>query len=1112
MRKRIFSLLILSLLLVAFTAMATYGSEKPVERRVINQLVNSTLQYAFPDTRIQPIPWSGDESSMMDLGRAGMTNPFPGVGDSLGDTWYDYQRNGSMRRMITWGKHGTPDTMLVHFSWMRMPTSAFSARKSYYKVWNAAGGSYSCEKGIQPDDEYAGYNVIARMNNNSAIVSAHNNLTPPNGPYATQAYKSNFGGSCNFAVSVRVPDGVGDACKVLAGNDASVWPAVAWQEGADTVLHILAQESSAGAGDPQALIYFRAQNPFLTATWTTRCLDTVYTLAQDVDCNNNGKVALAWTANLRDTLNPTCDTCSSYEQVQYVQLDNDVYYQISLNGGVTWQPRVNLTKHTDSCRTGTAEARPYRPYVDVSVLVDSKNDMHVVWSARYWPGDATCGGQAGLYRGRIFHWSEDQPYIRTVHNAEWDQTTCSPGAWNLNACKQTVSECDGKLYVLFVQVNDIPAGIEDDCAYETNPGFPTGAANGELYVTVSSDYGLTWDAARNLTNSRTINSNGQYCDSVGGTYGPCPSENWPSMARFGTSYTGQFPSNIVVPTGGSDPSIYLDVQYIDDPSAGGIVQNEGYWQNASVRWFRLACVEPVPNPQFSLAPPKIVYPCWTKHGVQKDVAVDVENSGNATLTYTYTEVEDTGPTGWLSTSNFDGSVPAGLNNIETGTVHINTGGIENNPGTIVYLSGRLVFNSNAPTTPDTLPIECWVVDTLIPPIWDTVSTTCTKLTVANTGNFGNQGKGKVNLDYVDSGDCDTTAEVYLYDGSPVVGYPKAGDTLVNFSIFNTTYIDDEGFVPYGDHTPTTDMGEYEVFESGKFVTHDSSLVIEKIWYAPKAPVDSCSFVIECIKVYVNYPYVDETVTGVRIGEAIDWDIPSDSGSDNGSYFDATRNLIYQQGAEYNQDDTTECIDNDRRFGGIDFLESYKNGSLYKSAQHGAYTADNATYIYPNSGFVTTELYSKMDTSGYRFYSSLNPDSEFVDLHTVMTFDTGLTVTVADTFVYYISIVSHYGLTADLASFLAEVDEQIQWYEDHVKPEPQGCCKGTRGNVDGDVLDQVNVGDLTYLVDYLFRGGPAPPCQEEGNVDGDVLEQVNVGDLTYLVDYLFRGGPPPPACP
>ncbi len=77
----------------------------------------------------------------------------------------------------------------------------------------------------------------------------------------------------------------------------------------------------------------------------------------------------------------------------------------------------------------------------------------------------------------------------------------------------------------------------------------------------------------------------------------------------------------------------------------------------------------------------------------------------------------------------------------------------------------------------------------------------------------------------------------------------------------------------------------------------------------------------------------------------------------------------------------------------------------------------------------------------------------------------------------------------------------------------GCCVDPiRGNVDGDGAENVNVADLTYLVNYLFNSGPPPPCPEEGNVDGDVGESINIADLTYLVAYLFRGGPAPPACP
>ena len=40
-----------------------------------------------------------------------------------------------------------------------------------------------------------------------------------------------------------------------------------------------------------------------------------------------------------------------------------------------------------------------------------------------------------------------------------------------------------------------------------------------------------------------------------------------------------------------------------------------------------------------------------------------------------------------------------------------------------------------------------------------------------------------------------------------------------------------------------------------------------------------------------------------------------------------------------------------------------------------------------------------------------------------------------------------------------------------------CCNhdGIRGDVNSDM--GLNVADLTYLVDFLFKGGPPPPCED-----------------------------------
>ena len=76
----------------------------------------------------------------------------------------------------------------------------------------------------------------------------------------------------------------------------------------------------------------------------------------------------------------------------------------------------------------------------------------------------------------------------------------------------------------------------------------------------------------------------------------------------------------------------------------------------------------------------------------------------------------------------------------------------------------------------------------------------------------------------------------------------------------------------------------------------------------------------------------------------------------------------------------------------------------------------------------------------------------------------------------------------------------------------GCCVDTRGNIDGDASDNVDITDMTFIVDYLFGGGATPPCQEEANVNSSVDEEIDISDLTFMVDYLFGGGPAPGLCP
>ncbi len=61
-----------------------------------------------------------------------------------------------------------------------------------------------------------------------------------------------------------------------------------------------------------------------------------------------------------------------------------------------------------------------------------------------------------------------------------------------------------------------------------------------------------------------------------------------------------------------------------------------------------------------------------------------------------------------------------------------------------------------------------------------------------------------------------------------------------------------------------------------------------------------------------------------------------------------------------------------------------------------------------------------------------------------------------------------------------------------------------GDASGDVT--INIGDAVYLINYIFKGGPAPDplCAGDANGDGTV----NISDAVYLINYIFKGGPAP----
>lgn len=373
---------------------------------------------------------------------------------------------------------------------------------------------------------------------------------------------------------------------------------------------------------------------------------------------------------------------------------------------------------------------------------------------------------------------------------------------------------------------------------------------------------------------------------------------------------------------------------------------------------------------------------------------------------------------------------------------------------------------------------------------DTIATSCVRLLVEHDGIAGRHMARAVTMDYAGQGDCDS---VYLYASSPVIAYDSAGVPRARHHMYTTNQF---ALVPGGNlPVAVIDSGNFEVFRCGTFATNDLGIVMDRTWYAPRGSgsAPACHSMIQTLRLRV----IDGAIhSGLTIGEVSDWDIPTTSGGNVGS-FNAAQRLIYLQGAGYN------CQDNTHRYGGQALLGiRYNNGCIDTAASpFAAFTASNATYVWPNEGFVPSQLKSLLQIPGY------NPNATTMDQFAGMTYLNGVTLTPADTItIYSVLTTVRNGTGLDLANNVALAKS---WLVNHLGGLCGGCCQGSTGNIDGDAGDVADISDLSSIVDYLFFGGTISGCEEENDVDGS--SSVDISDLSVMVDFLFFGGTLP-ACP
>ncbi len=1125
--------------LVALSATARSPYDQPAPR--ISPVTGRILDYNIPKVRTQRVGFediNGEYANIetsgrpqrISLGVASPMSPATSPGVVVDNTYMDDQYRPGGGRMIEWRKRP-----YIQFGYTDVPSPTAKPRYGY-NVYNPItatwprGAQSGCE--VQSTIDSASWVTIDVNSRGNVVLAGDDNI---GGAFDNHFYWQPSAFSCSFGSGSMI-DQTQYKTGFLTQTNRLHHPRIEIQEWAgDTITHVVATESAntlysspEAAFSKNTVNYFRKVGIGAGGTWVgPTVIDTCrFNVIPTITASRTSpKVAVAYVA-----YSPTGE---AHQQ----RNDVDIWYRTSDSVGLTWNAPVNLTQYPRN-------AKSYSAFTEVKCLYDLQGYLHVVWYARPIPKDVydTANYFWDDLQSSLFHWTNRTSLISKVHNAEWgsdaNAEVCGFGSPTSSYIGYVeLSECDNRIYIIFSQYlnyfgNDAtpsaPANIDDCSSSFTQRLY---AANGEIFMCVSNDLDASlWDAARNLTRSYTPD-----CDSAG-FGGVCMNDTRATMSRYGMDVTSfdtnaipvtlQWPGTDLVdptPSGTYSGNHFLHLFYTEDhwPAPGWRSQSTyGKITLNPLRWVRLACVAPVQAAQIIYAPQVIGYPLWTKHGKPDTITVTVTNEGNAALNVSAIGVVKQTAAGfdWLGTSVSSLSVPAGSPNTGTFDIYVNQTGAIATPGTVVALSGYVWMKSNAKSPRDSVVIAIGnflVADTLVGLTWDTLSTGCTRLVVSNNGDVGRLGLGGANMDYVAlGGDCDTSANVYAYDGGPIVIRKSGANYIYSNALWQGDFTTDQAFKPFGSgpSAGVVSGSGYSGFYTGTFVNKDTTIGVRRTYYAPSA-ADSCNFVVQKSVFYG----IGGAKANVTVGEVIDWDIPSYSGSLNDGRVLTSKNVVYQQGLDTS---TTRCQKHYNRFGSIAFLGMYtaaerQGDPCFNDVNFfGAYTMLNDTLF----------KYDTLTNSGEGLYfwnqmgalSGLaNAPSQGKDLHMVMTYKHNMAS--LDTLTAYTALVSV--KNGDTTALKAGIDKAKKWYLNHFSPcgNPGPCCitnsiDGRTGNVDADPAKGVDIADLSALIDFLYISFTPPPCMQSANIDGDIGGGIDIADLSGLIDYLYISFTPPALCP
>jgi hypothetical protein len=385
-----------------------------------------------------------------------------GPGDQIGTTWCDYQANGSYGQRID-----VDDLRQAHIVWTKMD----AGQTTRYIAWNFrySNGAYYGES--QASNSWSGYVQM--------------DITRDLDPYMQRtviAYHFNPGAGYYSWIDIDAGNGWGSWSNNPSSPGISdhIWPYVAVANNNNFIL-------ATGDQTGDSLHLYLTTDEGISWSYIGG-FDSCATLSQFVRASekrDTNKVAFVHTQFITDT-------------IAGGQMDNDVWYVLSDDGGITWGPHTNITNYQPGDTV--------RAYCDVNAVFDDNDYLHIVWAGRRVDS-------AGYYEAsKIFHWDEFNDTITVVNSPSIYYN--EPGGWWIEGSAGSFGASHmpaDQPQLVFDTTNSYLYCLwhgNDDTTDVSAAGY----FNGELYGAYSTDYGITWSDYVNLTNTRSPGAGPGYCN------------------------------------------------------------------------------------------------------------------------------------------------------------------------------------------------------------------------------------------------------------------------------------------------------------------------------------------------------------------------------------------------------------------------------------------------------------------------------------------------------------------------------------------------------------------------------------------------------------------------